>query len=155
MADNKILIGEIKGAHGVKGLVRLSVYADNLSLFETLKNPSISIKNKHKGDLWLAAIEGVQDKDAADALKGTKLYCDRSALPDLSDDEIYFADLIGMECIDEKGEIIGVVEAVENFGAGDLLDIKPPKGHNFYLSYDDKTVLKIDDKITVSMPEVI
>tara|TARA_B100001750_G_scaffold246485_1_gene268981 strand:- start:1503 stop:1910 length:408 start_codon:yes stop_codon:yes gene_type:complete len=135
--------------------VRIRVYAQDLSLFDTLENYRITLKNKHKGDTWLAFIEGITNKEDADALRGTKLYCDRDAMPDPDDDEIYLNDLIGMECVDEQGIHIGVVEAIENFGAGNLLDIKPPSGQNFYLSYDDKTVLRIDDKITVSIPEVI
>ena len=135
--------------------MRVLVFAQDTSLFKTLKNPAIALKNKHKGDIWLASVEGIGDKDAADALKGTKLYIPRGDMPELSDDEVYLSDLIGMECIDENGDFIGTVIAVENFGAGDLLDIKPKQGHSFFLSYDDKTVLKIDHKITVSLPEVI
>jgi len=132
--------------------VRVAVYADNLDLFD----PSITLKNKHKGDVYLATMDGVTNKDQADALKGTKLYCDRDALPDLTEDEVYFADLIGMTCVQNDGTPIGTVLSVDNFGAGDLLNIKPPKGADFYLSYDDKTVLSIDDhKITIQLPEVI
>lgn len=155
MTEKQILIGEIKGAHGVKGLVRVLVYAQDIDLFRTLKNPSIILKNKHKGDIWLASIDGVTDKDAADAMKGTKLYISRENMPELAEDEIYLADLIGKECVDENGDFIGTVIAVENFGAGDLLDIKPPSGQNFYLSYDEKTVLSIEDYITVQMPVTI
>jgi ribosomal 30S subunit maturation factor RimM len=57
--------------------------------------------------------------------------------------------------VNENGEVIGVVEAVENFGAGDLLDIKPPQGQNFFLSYDDNTVLSVEDRVRVRIPEVI
>ena len=155
MSDSQILIGQIRGAHGVKGLARIAVFANDLSLFDTLKNYKITLKNKHKNDVWLAHIDGITNKEDADALKGTKLYCDRSALAEPSEDEIYFDDLIDMECVTEDGEFVGTVVAVENFGAGDLLDIKPATGGNFYLSYDDKTILKIDDKITVSIPEMI
>jgi 16S rRNA processing protein RimM len=154
--EGALLIGEIKGAHGVKGLVRVAVYVENTGLFDAVKTHTITLKNKHKGDLWLAEVKGVTDKNGADALKGTRLYCDRSALPDLPYDEIYHADLIGMTCVDEEGNIIGIVESVENFGAGDVLEITPTNGGtSFYLSYDDKTVLKIDNTITVSMPEII
>jgi 16S rRNA processing protein RimM len=155
MTDNKIHIGTIRGAHGVKGLVRLAVFAEDLSLFDTLTNFKITLKNKHKGDVWLSNIDGVFDKDAADALKGTKLYVDRTALAPPTDDEIYFNDMIGMECVTENGTAIGTVTSIDNFGAGDLLDIKPPNGQNFFLSYDDKTILKIDTKITVNVPEIV
>lgn len=105
--------------------------------------------------MWLASVGGVTDKDAADTLKGTKLYIPREDMPQPNEGEIYLSDLIGMECVNEQGDFVGTVISVDNFGAGDLLDIKPKQGHSFYLSYDDKTVLKIEDKITVSMPEII
>lgn len=155
MTDKQILIGQIRGAHGVKGLARVAVFANDLSLFDKLKDFKITLKNKHKHDVWLAHIDGITNKEEADALKGIKLYCDRADLAETADDEIYFDDLIDMECVTQDGELVGVVMAVENFGAGDLLDIKPPTGANFYLSYDDKTVLKIENKITVKLPEVI
>jgi|GEM_PF-709211 len=155
MNNNKIHIGTIRGAHGVKGLVRVAVYADDLSLFNTLENFKITLKNKHKGDVWLSHIEGITNKEGADALKGTDLYCDRSDLNELTENEIYFDDLIGRTCIDENGKVIGAVASIDNFGAGDLMDIKPPTGHNFFLSYDDDTILKIEDKITVRLPKVI
>jgi len=145
----------MRGAHGVKGLVRISVFADDLSLFDTLTDYTITLKNKHKGDVWLCHVDGITNKEDADALKGRQLFCDREKLPEPSADEVYFADLIGKSCADEDGNTIGIVTDVVNYGAGNLFDIKPPSGQNFFISYDDKTVLKIDNKITISMPEVI
>jgi 16S rRNA processing protein RimM len=153
--NNQIHIGTIRGAHGVKGLVRVAVFADDISLFDTLTDFKITLKNKHKGDVWLSDIDGVSNKEEADALKGIKLYCDRQALSETNDDEIYHADLIGRTCVDEGDNIIGTVISVDNFGAGDLLNIKPPKGEDFFLSYDDQTVLNIGAKILVSLPEII
>ena len=139
----------------MKGLVRIAVFADDTSLFDYESTYKITLKNKHKGDVWLADIDGINNKEDADALKATKLYCDRDQLTPPSDDEIYFADMVGMQCVDEDGTIVGEVTSVDNFGAGDLLDIKPPQGQNFFLSYDDNTVLSIDDKITVIIPEIL
>lgn len=155
MNDNQILIGEITGVHGVKGLVKIRVCVDNPDLFATVQNPKITLKNKHKGDIWLAAIEGITDRNQAEAMKGHKIFCDRAALPDLEADEIYFTDLVGMGCVDEDGQLIGEVIAFHNFGAGDILEIKPAKGSSFYLSYDDQTVLAIEDQIVIRLPEVI
>lgn len=156
MSRQDILIGEIKGAHGVKGLVRVAVYADDISLFNHVTTHCITLKSKHKGDIWLASIDGIADKDAADALKGTQLQCPRTALKETSADEIYYIDLIGKECIDEGGNTIGTIIDVQNFGAGDLLDIRPANGgSSFYLSYSGDTILGIDQKITVRLPEVI
>lgn len=153
--SNQILIGEIRGAHGVKGLVRIAVLAENIALFDTVTSHTITPKNRHKGNLWLAHIEGINDKDAADALKGTELYCAREDLPEIDDDEIYFTDMVGMECVDENNKLVGTIIAVDNFGAGDVIEIKPPSGQSFYLSYTEQTVLSIDDKITVSLPEIV
>ena len=155
MTENKILIGQIRGAHGVKGLARVAVFVSDTSLFDTLTNYKIQLKNKHKHDVWLAYIDGINNKEDADALKGIKLYCDRTELSAPSDDEIYFADLVGKICVDEDGKTIGTIESVDNFGAGDLFDIKPPSGQNFFISYDEQTVLKIEDMVTVRLPEVI
>lgn len=157
---DRILIGEISTVHGVKGLVKLRVHADSLDLFsatlytdeQSAKTIKLKLKNAMK-DHWLAEVEGYTDRTAAESLRGTKLYIDRDALPDLDEDEHYHIDLIGMECIDESGQTIGTVIDVTNFGASDLLDIKPPSGPSFYLHYTDETILKIDDKITVYIPE--
>jgi 16S rRNA processing protein RimM len=150
-----ILIGEIKGAHGVKGLVRIRVFVEDTSLFKNLKSYIIHMKNRHKGDTWLGHIVGVSNKEDADALKGTKLYIERDQMPEPDADEIYLTDLIGKLCVSENGDEVGIVTAVENFGAGDLLDIKPTQGQNFYLSYDENTVLDVEHKITVRIPEIV
>ena len=68
--------------------MRIRVYAQDLSLFDTLENYRITLKNKHKGDTWLAFIEGITNKEDADALRGTKLYCDRDVMPEPDDDEV-------------------------------------------------------------------
>lgn len=156
MGEGNICIGEIKGAHGVKGLVRLYVFADDHALFKTLKKVSISLKNKHKNNMWLAEVEGIHSKEAADALKGAKVYCERSALQTTKENEAYYADLIGMVCTDEAGQDIGTVIDVQNFGAGDILDIRPEKGgDSFYLGYTDDNILSVTDKILIRLPEVL
>jgi 16S rRNA processing protein RimM len=158
--EQRILIGEISTVHGVKGLVKLRSYVDNTDLFSatlytdehSAKTIRLKLKNPMK-DHWLAEVEGYNDRTAAESLRGTKIYIDRDALPALADDEHYSIDLIGMECIDESGQSIGTVIDVTNFGASDLLDIKPPSGPSFYLHYTDETVLKIGEKITIHIPE--
>jgi 16S rRNA processing protein RimM len=155
LSKDNILIGEIKGAHGVKGLVRLGLYVDNIDLFNHEITYDITLKNRHKDKLWLANIIGITSKEDADALKGTKLYCPASALPDIDDDEFYFSDLIGMECINHDSQAVGTVIATENFGAGDLLEIKPVNGTSFYLTYSTKTVSFVDNKLKVLVPEMI
>lgn len=143
------------GAHGVKGLVRLEVYVDDIDLFEHTIDYTITLKNRHKGPIWLANIDGINNKEDADVLKGTQIYCPMSARPALDDDEFYFSDLIGMDCIDHEGQIVGTVIATENFGAGDILEVKPSNGTSFYLAYTSETVSFDNDKLVISVPEMI
>lgn len=156
LGEGSICIGEIKGAHGVKGLVRLYVSVEDTDLFKTLKNPVITLKNKHKDRIWLAHIEGITSKEQADDMRGTKIMCKRDDFKATDDDEVYHIDLIDKECVDENGAVIGTIIGVENFGAGDLLDIKPATGGaSFYLGLTPENVLSIDNKITVRIPEVL
>ncbi len=158
--DKRILIGEIATVHGVKGLVKVRVFADNLDLLEapvftdetSSKTLKLTLKNAMK-DHWLAEVEGIADRTAAEALRGTPLYIDRDALPDTDEGEHYYVDLIGLECRDIDGHKIGTVIDVTNFGASDLLDIKPPQGPSFYLPFTDETVLNIAETITIAIPE--
>jgi 16S rRNA processing protein RimM len=117
----------------------------------------VSLKLKHaiKED-WAAEVKGVSDRNAAERLRGTKLYVDRSALPDTDNGELYIEDMIGLKVVDEKGSIIGTLESVQNYGASDLLDIKPiDGGQNFYLPYTEDCVVDLDaGTIIVTMPEI-
>lgn len=164
--DKRILIGEIATAHGIKGFVKLRSFVDDETLFESDdvftaetgdKKISLKLKNQMKGD-WLAEVKGVSDRNEAERLRGTKLYIDRDALPDADDGEYYIEDLKGLRVVDKDGKEIGVALSVENFGASDLLDIKPPGGSSFYIPFTDDTVLGVDFEngvITVEMPETV
>jgi 16S rRNA processing protein RimM len=166
MSENRILIGEITTVHGIKGYVKVRSYVDDESLLEgnnvytseaandTIK---LTLKNALKGD-WVAQVSGIHDRNLAETLRGTQLYVDRAALPDAGDDEFYIEDLKGLGVVDANGNTVGTVDDVVNFGAGDLLDIKPTAGQNFYLSFQDETILNIDmdeKTITVALPEVV
>lgn len=159
MADNDIVIAKIKGPHGVKGLFKVDVFCENLELLKISKPLPISLKNKHKNNTWIASSPSVLTREDADKIKSTDLTVRKDQLPEIdTDEEFYFADLIGMTVIDEQGASVGKVIAYENFGAGDLLEIQPLSGQSFYLSYTADTVKAIDsDKnvITVNIPELI
>ena len=104
--------------------------------------------------VWLAEVEGVSDRTAAEALRGTPLFIERNALPETHDGEYYYDDLIGLTVESQDGEPIGKVIGVDNFGAGDLLDIKPDEGQSFYLPFADQYVPEIaEDKIIAVIPE--
>ena len=158
---DRICVAKIATAHGIKGLVKLHVFVENIDLVSgdlfTSDNGSdtlnITLKNataKH----WLAEIGGIKDRTEAEKLHGTELYIDKSKLPEPNEDEFYFSDLIGLPAIDENGEEVGKIISTDNFGAGDLLEIQPVGGESFYLPVTDETVLDIlDNKIIVSIPE--
>ncbi|MEM9469597.1 MAG: ribosome maturation factor RimM [Pseudomonadota bacterium] len=157
----RICVAKIATAHGVKGLVKLHVFAED----ETLVNGPLFISEDGSNTLnitlknatakhWLATVEGVIDRNDAEALRGTELYLDRTALPDLDNNEFYYEDLIGLLAIDEKGDTVGEIIAVENFGASDLLEIKPNGKPSFYLPVSDETLLELkENSVTVSIPE--
>ena len=158
----RIQIGVITTSHGIKGLVKIRPLVEDERLLEGEvftsetedKTISVTLKSPMK-NIWLANIEGIADKTGADALRGTKLYLDRSALPAPDEDEFYYSDLIGLPVESPEGDTIGEIIAVENFGASDLLDIKPAEGgSSFYLPLTDDIVPEIlKDKIIALIPE--
>jgi 16S rRNA processing protein RimM len=130
----RIALAAVAGAHGVKGELRLKLFTDSV---DNLKQHKIlyvggverkleSIRPAPAGAV--ARIAGVDDRSAAEALRGSVIEVDRSALPQLEDGEYYHADLIGLDCVDANGRTIGKVIAVENYGAGDLLDVEDGDG---------------------------
>lgn len=119
--------------HGVRGGVKLTVFAeDPLTLrrynpFETGEGARLKlVRLKPIGKALVGEFEGVADRNAAEALRGTELYVPRQRLPRPDPDEFYHVDLIGLEARTLAGEVLGVVRAVSDFGAGDLLEIAGP-----------------------------
>ena len=138
MPDDRICIGAIAGVHGVRGLVKLQSFAENPCAFtdygplldEAGKPVKLEVLSAVKG-LYLAKIEGVADRTAAEALRGKQLYVSRAALPAPMAGEYYHADLIGLEAVKIDGTVLGKVAAVHNFGAGDVLEIRQGKQETF------------------------
>ncbi|QQG37442.1 MAG: 16S rRNA processing protein RimM [Micavibrio aeruginosavorus] len=150
----RICLGEISTAHGVRGLVRIRIYGDDpqalsahgpLFTSETGETSLIVRMKNSANKFWIAEIEGVTDRSAAEALRGTKLWIERSKLPEIENhNEFYYEDLIGMSVETEANGIVGKVIAVDNFGAGDLLEIRPPSGPTFYLPFADEYILEVN-----------
>ena len=133
---DRICVGAIAGAFGVRGEVRLKSFcarAEDIATYGPLatedgkRSFAVKLTRPVNGGLG-ARLTGVDTKEQADALKGTTLWADRAALPPLPDDEFYHADLIGLEVVDTGGVSLGRVRAVHDHGAGDILEILGPSG---------------------------
>jgi 16S rRNA processing protein RimM len=139
--ERKIALAAVAGAHGVKGELRLKLFsesADSLSRQEKLfvggvERRLLAIRNG--GKTAVARFEGIDDRSAAEALRGSLIEIDRSALPPLEDDEYYHADLIGLPAVDRDGKPVGAVVAVEDYGAGDLLEIEDEQGRRSLIPF--------------------
>lgn len=151
----RIALGKILGAHGVKGLVKIKPFGEDPLLIETLgpvftgesgdETLTVTMKNAAGKDIWLAAIAGIADRDAAESLRGTSMFVDAGKLPKIEEENSYYhKDLIGLTVIDETGQTIGEVIGVDNFGAGDLFEIKPHDGQSFYLPFREEFVAGVD-----------
>ena len=131
--EHRIALAAVAGAHGIRGELRLKLFSDSiesLSRHEKLcvggvERRLLAIRDAKNP---VARFEGIDDRSAAEALRGSLIEIDRSALPPLGEGEYYHADLIGMPAVDRQGEPVGTVAAVENFGAGDLLEIEAESG---------------------------
>ncbi len=152
----RVCLGKIAQAHGIKGLVKLFPYGQDPALLEgelftgedSEETLTITLKNP-LGKFILAEIEGCNDRNKAEALKGTEIWVSRETLPEPEEGEFYIEDLIGLMAIDENGTAIGTITAVENYGAGDLLEIKPLSSQSFLLPLTDDTVTEIGDQVTI------
>jgi 16S rRNA processing protein RimM len=138
--DGWICVGAFAGSHGVRGDSKLKSFTDGPealfgypALHKGPDGPLLKIKLLREAkDGFIVRIDGVMSREDAQALKGTRLYVAREALAEAEDeDEFYLADLIGLEARDTGGNPVGIVRAVENFGAEDLLELvldQPLKG---------------------------
>ncbi len=132
-SKNEVCIGKIVGAHGVHGAVRVHVFSDDpecLLRYKKLKDIhgnlyAVKKMRMLKGSLVVAKFDGISDRSQAEAFRGVELFVDRDQMPNLSEDEFYINDLVGLKVRNLKGEEVGFVKAVENHGAGDFLTIDP------------------------------
>jgi len=151
--DRRVCLGVVVGAHGVRGSVRIKPFTDapgNVGAYGSVTDESgahsytLSVHGTHKGTV-LASVAGVRDRDAALALKGTRLYVDRTKLPEPAEEEtFYHADLIGLPVEDTGGEPLGTVAAVHDHGAGDILEIAGPDGAARLLPFTRESVPTVD-----------
>ena len=152
MDDDRIVVGSLAGAFGVRGEVRLKSFCaepDDIAGYAPLATPdgrvfrSLEITGRTQGSLT-ARIEGISSKEEADALRGTPLLVERSRLPALEEDEYYHADLIGLPVQDAGGSPLGTVRAVLNHGAGDILEVARPGGATVLIPFTLAAVPLVD-----------
>jgi 16S rRNA processing protein RimM len=132
--EKRIALAAVAGAHGINGELRLKLLTDSVDNLK--RHPRLFVGGvaralldvRQSGKMAVARVDGIADRSAAEALRGSLVEVDRSALPPLEEGEYYHADLIGLPAVDQKGEPVGSVAAVENYGAGDLLEIEAHDG---------------------------
>lgn len=158
--ERKVALAAVAGAHGIKGELRLKLFSesiDSLSSHEDLyvggaKRRLLAIRDN--GKIAVARFEGISDRSAAEALRGTLIELDRSELPPLEDGEYYYADLIGLTAVDAAGGPIGKVAAVVNYGAGDLLEIETLPGKSSLIPFREGIADLKDGRIVLD-PEFL
>lgn len=134
MSVEKVCVGAISGAYGVRGELRIKSFCavpEDIEAYTPLTTESgaqsfhLALIRPIKNG-FVARIAEVATKEQADALKGTQLFADRDQLPVLPDDEYYHADLVGLEVLDTGGTALGRVKSVMDHGAGDILEVQRP-----------------------------
>ncbi len=127
--DRPVTLAVIIGAHGVLGEVRLKLFcedADSLKAHKNFNGGTLTLTSLRPGNQIIARFAEITDRSGAEAARGTELTVPRDALPPLAEGEYYHADLIGLPCVSTKGEELGLCVAVENFGAGDVIEVERP-----------------------------
>lgn len=160
-ADAPVTLAVVIGAHGVGGEVRLKVFAEDLAAHRRFNGGTLTLTATRGGSNGtIARFAEVADRTAAEAMRGTELTVPRSALPPLAEGEYYHADLIGLAAVDTAGAALGQVVAVDNFGAGDVIEIERPAldgkpGKRFMVPMRPEAVPEWDDTRLVVDPAFI
>jgi 16S rRNA processing protein RimM len=162
LSEPLIQVGRVAGAFGVKGEVRITAFtSEPLALldYKDLRredgSPGLTLTSARaaKGGIVGRAKE-IETREQAEALRGLKLYVPRSQLPEPDEDEFYVTDLVGLSVVTAEGEALGRIKAVQDFGAGDLLEIIPPEGGaTWYLPFTREAVpeVRMADGVVVAV----
>jgi 16S rRNA processing protein RimM len=145
--DRPVTLAVVTGTHGVTGEVRLKLFGEGvaaLKRYRAFNDATLTlekVRDDGKGGA-IARFAEVADRTAAEKLRGLALTVPRTALPPLGEGEYYHADLIGLQAASTTGEALGVCVAVENYGAGDILEIERPDGRRFMVPMREEAVPK-------------
>lgn len=148
-----VCVGEISATHGVRGLVRIRPFTeepDGVLAYGAPTDASgkrrfeIELKSWSKG-AWIASVDGIADRTAAEKLRGTRLWVPRDRLPPPDDDEsFYYHDLIGLAALLPDRSPFGQVRGIANHGAGDVLEIEKPDGETVFVLFTRQSVPQVD-----------
>jgi 16S rRNA processing protein RimM len=153
--ERRIALAAVAGAHGVKGELRLKLFSESIDSLMCHKEMYVGgverrlLFVRDGGKTAVARFEGIEGRSAAEALRGSLVEVDRSELPALDEGEYYHADLIGLPAVDRDGTPVGVVVGVDNYGAGDLLEIELEEGRRSLIPFREGIADLEDDKIIV------
>ena len=141
--DAPVTLAVITGAHGVTGEVRLKLFANDLSGYRSFNGGSLTVKTLRNG---IARFAEVPDRNAAERLRGTELTVPRSALPPLEEGEYYHTDLLGLPVVSTTGDPLGIVIAIDDFGAGDVIEVERPDKKRFMVPMNPQAVPEWNDE---------
>jgi 16S rRNA processing protein RimM len=162
-APNRICVGRIASAHGVQGLIRINSYTEeprDVAAYGPVTDEDgermfeLEVKRMTKTQV-LVRIKGVMDRNAAEALRGIRLYVSRDVLPPPADDEFYWEDLVGLAAQTVDGKSLGSVLSVQEFGAGEMLEIGSRNGGTTLVPFTRDIVPQVDlqaAKIVIDPP---
>ena len=143
-----ILLAIIASAHGIQGAVKVKTFTQvptNIFDYGPLRNEkgqtfSLKLVREVSANSLIMKIDGITDRNQAESLRGTKLFVERHRLPDLPEEEFYYSDLIGLSVKDLNGDLIGVLDALGNYGAGDFLEISAADHHIYTIPFTREAV---------------
>jgi 16S rRNA processing protein RimM len=159
VAERRIALAAVAGAHGIKGEVRLNLFSESIASLKRHEKLYVGGTERRllairEGKAPVARFAGIDGRSAAEALRGQLVEVDRAALPPLGEDEYYHADLIGLPAASLDGKAVGTVVAVENYGAGDLLEIEDAAGKRSLIPFKAGIADLEDGRIVVD-PEFL
>ncbi len=161
--EKRVLLGAIAGAHGVRGEVRIRSFTatpGDVGAYGPLSDETgtrtfrVKVRGTVRG-MAIAKIDGVADRNAAEALRGLRLFVPRGVLPKPGREQWYLADLEGLRVETMAGASLGRVKSMQNFGAGDLLEVERIEGSTFWLPFTKRVVPMIDvegGRLVVELP---
>jgi 16S rRNA processing protein RimM len=155
MPDSKVTLAAIAGAHGVHGEVRVKLFAETIESLSRHKAVQVGERQltiqsvKASGGMPVLRFAEIADRNAAEALRSQLVTVTREALPPLEEGEYYHADIIGLPCVSTDGGQLGTVVSVENFGAGDIIEIEKPDGKRSMVPFREGVADLEDGRIVV------